>query len=75
MREKVEAFLIEYGECFRRMRYDAKLSEKQVARMLGISQAIISHIETGKMLPPIELEDDLYRIYDVIGKYKEVTGK
>ena len=75
MREKVETFLIEYGENFRRMRHDAKLSEKLVARMLGISQSIISHIETGKMLPSEELEAELYRIYEVMGKYKEVTGR
>lgn len=63
MRESVEEFLKEYGKQFRCKRLRANMSLLQVARRLNISQAIISHIETGRMLPPKWLEDDLLDVF------------
>lgn len=63
MRPRVEEFLAQYGEGLRDMRIRAGLSQYQLATALGISQAIISHIETGKMLPTIETEDAMINIF------------
>jgi transcriptional regulator with XRE-family HTH domain len=52
MRSAVEGFLMTYGADFREKRLLAEMTQLEVARHLGISQAIISHIETGRMLPP-----------------------
>jgi transcriptional regulator with XRE-family HTH domain len=63
MRSAVEGFLMTYGADFREKRLLAEMTQLEVARHLGISQAIISHIETGRMLPPVELEEQLHALY------------
>lgn len=63
MRESVEEYLKSYGRSLREQRLRSKLTQLKVARSLGISQAIISHIETGRMLPPIEIEEELFKLY------------
>lgn len=63
MKEQTRKYLSEYGGAFREMRHNAKLTQLKVARMIGCSQAIISHIECGYMLPPPEIEDALHQIY------------
>ena len=63
MRGTAEEYLTQYGANFREKRLQSELTQREVAKFLNISQAIISHIETGKMLPPIEIEDALNEIY------------
>lgn len=65
MRTEVEKYLLQYGERFREERVRSKMTQLEVARLLNISQAIISHIETGKMLPPKDIEDALIEIYQM----------
>ena len=63
MREGIEKYLEAYGLAFREKRLRLKLTQLDVARKLNISQAIISHIETGHMLPTIDLEEALNELY------------
>lgn len=65
MREQVAIYLKSYGLMFREKRERCKLTQRNVANQLGVSQAIISHIATGRMLPPIELEEALEQIYTI----------
>lgn len=58
-RKDVRSFLKEYGEHFRHLRLKAGLGQLKVANHIGCSQAIISHIECGYMLPPQDIEDRL----------------
>ena len=64
MRDSVEEYLKSYGRSFREKRLTAKMTQLGVARRLNISQAIISHIETGRMLPPLDIEEALIKIYE-----------
>ena len=64
MRDRVEEFLKQYGMAFRDKRLSLGMTQLQVARWLNISQAIISHIETGRMLPPVEIEEALHDLFD-----------
>ena len=73
MREKIEEYLSTYGATLREKRKRIELSQLQVAHLLNVSQAIISHIETGHMLPPIELEEALIELYASEGKRNEQT--
>ena len=52
MKDEVRAFLKEYGDNFKKLRYRANLRQVDVAAQIRCSQAIISHIECGYMLPP-----------------------
>ena len=63
MREQVEIYLKAYGAMFQEKREQCKLTQLEVAHQLGISQAIIGHIETGHMLPNIEIEEALHQLY------------
>jgi predicted transcriptional regulator len=60
----IRLFLAEYGEVMRSKRHKAKLPQIQVAHFIGVSQAIISHIECGLMLPPKEIENAIIEIYE-----------
>jgi transcriptional regulator with XRE-family HTH domain len=64
MRDSVERYLSEQGTRFREKRLQANLTQLEVAHLLNISQAIISHIETGRFLPSKDLEEDLLEIYE-----------
>ena len=64
MRDSIEEYLKSYGRSFREKRLAAKMTQLGVARRLNISQAIISHIETGRMLPPLDIEEALTKIYE-----------
>lgn len=68
MRVQVEAYLKQYGEWFRYKKLSVGMSQLAVATQIGVSQAIISHIETGHMLPPIELELELSNLYERMTK-------
>ena len=63
----VREWLSNYGNEFRRKREKAKLTQLEVAWTLGCSQAIISHIECGYMLPPEKIETALLDLYESIG--------
>ena len=56
-------FLHQYGFNLRAIRENLGLSQLEVAETIGCSQAIISHIECGYMLPPQHIEDALISIY------------
>ena len=72
MREIVEKYLSNYGARLRQMRLRANYTQLEVAHLLNISQAIISHIETGHFLPPEDLEESLTEIYE--GRTNEQTS-
>lgn len=63
-RHHVEEYLKQYGMAFRDKRLRLEMTQLQVARSLNISQAIISHIETGRMLPPKEIEEALHDLFN-----------
>ena len=60
----VRYFLSKYGEAMRAKRKNAMLTQVEASACIGCSQAIISHIECGLMLPPKEIEDALIVVYD-----------
>lgn len=60
---KIRVFLEANGLHFREMRLKAKITQLKAAKMVGISQAIISHLECGYMLPPPHIIDSLQSIY------------
>lgn len=64
-KQEVRAFLKDYGLRLRNERINAKMTQLQVARIIGCSQAIISHIECGYMLPPPKIETALFDIYGI----------
>ncbi len=45
------AAAVSLGSLFYELREDAYLTQQQLAEMLGVSQATVSHWETGKCLP------------------------
>ena len=61
---QVRVFLYAYGKNFKEMREKTKLTQLQVANFIGCSQAIISHIECGFMLPPPYIEEALNKFYE-----------
>jgi transcriptional regulator with XRE-family HTH domain len=71
MREIIEKYLSDQGARLRQMRLQANYTQLEVAHLLNISQAIISHIETGHFLPPENLEESLIKIYE--GRTNEQT--
>lgn len=62
-KKQIRDFLKEYGKNFRLLRTRKKLSQLRVAQFVGVSQAIISHIECGYFLPSPELESTLIDLY------------
>ena len=53
MKEKfIHKLLLSYGDRIRVARIKAGLRQLDLARALGCSQSVISHIECGYMLPP-----------------------
>ena len=48
----IRAFLISYGDSVRIARLKANMTQLALSRLIPCSQAIISHIEQGYMLPP-----------------------
>lgn len=63
MEESIRSFLKGYGNHMRELRLACELKQKQVAKKVGCSQAIISHIECGLLLPDTELEQRLLNVY------------
>ena len=63
-KSEVRQYLEAYGNGFRHKRKQAGLSQLEVAHIIGCSQAIISHIECGYMLPPSNIERALETIYE-----------
>ena len=63
LKSAVRSFLKRHGYGFRLMREEAKLTQLEVARRMGCSQAIISHIEQGFFLPSESFEEELNNLY------------
>lgn len=63
----VREWLSNYGNELRRKREKANMTQLEVARTIGCSQAIISHIECGYMLPPEKIETALLDLYESVG--------
>lgn len=51
-KSKTREFLIDYGIKIKTARENIGLTQLALARLIPCSQAIISHIECGYMLPP-----------------------
>ena len=56
----------EFGELLKRLRKDKKISQRQLAELVGIDFTYISKIENGMMEPPAE--DKIIKIADVFGE-------
>jgi transcriptional regulator with XRE-family HTH domain len=59
---EVRNFLEVYGQKIKALRVKAKLTQLEVAKICECSQAIISHIECGYMLPPPHIEKSLFAL-------------
>ena len=60
----IRLYLKSYGYHLRVMREATGLRQKEVAKKLYCSQAIISHIESGKYLPSPDFEQRLVDFYE-----------
>ena len=54
-----------YGENFKKLRKDSKLTQKQVAEHFGINQSSVSDWETDEARPEYEKLGELAKIYNV----------
>lgn len=54
-----------YGENFRKLRKDSKLTQKQVAEHFGIYQSSVSDWETDEARPEYEKLGELAKLYNV----------
>lgn len=54
-----------YGENFKKLRVDNKLTQKQVAEHFGIHQSSVSDWENDKARPEYEKLGDLAKLYNV----------
>ena len=54
-----------YGENFKKLRADNKLTQKQVAEHFGIHQSSVSDWENDKARPEYEKLGDLAKLYNV----------
>lgn len=61
----IRSYLAKYGQKLRPERERTGLSQRDVAEDIGISQAIISHIECGMYLPSEHLERKLLNEYGI----------
>ena len=65
MKDDCRKWLKNYGDLLRKARKELGMSQLELARKLGCSQAIISFIECGYMLPPLDLEEGLCAILGI----------
>jgi predicted transcriptional regulator len=65
-------FLAITGNSLRRLRTEARLTQKELAGLAGVSQAHIAKIEQGKVDPRLSTVN---RIFQVLQAGKEKTGK
>lgn len=63
--QAIRSFLISYGNSVRNARLKANMTQLQLARLIPCSQAIISHIEQGYMLPPPHILKAIHKILGV----------
>lgn len=63
-------YLKKYGNDFKTMRLKANISQLEVAQEIECSQAVISHIECGYMLPPLHIEKAMLELYKKKGVIK-----
>ena len=63
--QTIRNFLVSYGDKVRRARIKLELTQLKLARLIGCSQAIISHIECGYMLPPPHIKKAISEILKV----------
>lgn len=71
----VRSYLISYGKNMRKLRKKAGFSQLDVAGILLCSQAIISHIECGYMLPPPHIHSGLIELYSGGGLHEYQTQR
>lgn len=64
IRNAVSGILEEYGTEIREKRKRAKLTQLDVAYLVGVSQCVISFIETGHYFPSQDLERALALVLD-----------
>lgn len=55
---------MEIGYKIKQLREDRKLSQEELAHLLGITQATVSNIESGKSKPDIYLMDTIAKTFD-----------
>jgi len=65
--EKYEFLLIteQISKTLRRMRLNRLLKQKDLAKQLGISQAMVSYLEHGRKKPPIQILFKAGRFFDI----------
>lgn len=63
--DTIRKFLISYGDSVRTARLKANMTQLKLARLIPCSQAIISHIEQGYMLPPPYISKAICEILEV----------
>lgn len=61
----VREFLIDYGNEVKTARENISLTQLELAHLVLCSQAIISHIECGYMLPPPHIENAINEILGI----------
>lgn len=62
--QAIRDFLISYGNSVRNARIKANMTQVELSQLIPCSQAIISHIEQGYMLPPPHI---LKAIHEILG--------
>ena len=65
MEQSIRTFLSAYGDRVRTARQNADMTQLELARLIPCSQAIISHIEQGYMLPPPHIYIALQEILEI----------
>ena len=63
-KREARQYLKVYGKQLRAKRKKLSLTQLEVAHIIGCSQAVISFIECGYMLPPAEIESELLELYE-----------
>lgn len=65
MEQNIRTFLSAYGDRVRAARLNADMSQLELSRLIPCSQAIISHIEQGYMLPPPHIQIAIQEILGI----------
>lgn len=54
----VERFIPEYAKVLRKIRVEKGITQREVAKNLGVTHMMISHLENGTRIPKLDLFDN-----------------